>query len=168
MENRLRKIRLFAMDVDGTLTDGRIYIGNSGEIMKSFSPRDGLGIRLLMKHDIVPAVITGRTSRIVEHRCREVGITELYQGIHNKDKILRELMEKYRFSPEETAYIGDDMNDLSAIRVAGVTFAPADCADALLPYIDIRLTKKAGDSPVREAIDMILDGRLSEKDYEDL
>ncbi|MCH5266459.1 MAG: HAD-IIIA family hydrolase [Lachnospiraceae bacterium] len=164
----LKKIRLFAMDVDGTLTDGNIYIGNDGEAMKAFSPKDGLGLKLLMKHGIIPAIITGRTSRIVENRCQEIGITELYQGIHDKDKTLQELMKKYGLSPEETAYIGDDMNDVSAMLAAGVTFAPADCARQLLPYIDIHLTKKAGDSPVREAIDMILEGRLTMEDYQTL
>lgn len=164
----LSKIRLFAMDVDGTLTNGKIYMGASGEMMKSFDVKDGLGIKLLMHHGIIPAIITGRTSRIVENRCHEIGITEIYQGIKNKAKKLQELMVEYHLTAEEVAYIGDDLNDLSAIRIAGVTFAPADCASQLKPYIDIILTKKAGNSPVREAIDQILDGRLKLEGFLDL
>ncbi len=164
----LTKIRLFAMDVDGTLTDGNIYMGNDGELCKTFHVKDGLGIKLLRNYGIIPAIITGRTSKIVENRCRELNITEFHQGITNKAKKLRELMEKYNLTAEETAYIGDDMNDLSAIQVAGVTFAPADCAESLKPYVDILLTKKAGEAPVREAIDLILNDRYDFKGFLDL
>lgn len=168
MKQDLTKIRLFAMDVDGTLTDGKIYISDSGEAMKAFSPKDGLGIKLLMKHGIIPAIITGRTSKIVENRCKEIGIQVLYQGITDKAATLRDIMAHYELAPEQVAYIGDDMNDLSAMETAGVTFAPADCARQLVPYVDILLTKKAGESPVREAIDRILEGRLTPSDYHDL
>lgn len=159
MTKDLTKIRLFAMDVDGTLTDGKIYMGEAGEMMKAFDVKDGLGIKLLMAHGIIPAIITGRRSQIVENRCHEIGIKELYQGVKEKNVILCELMEKYQLQRTEVAYIGDDINDLSAIKEAGISFAPADCAHQILPYIDIRLTRKAGDCPVREAIDLILDGR---------
>lgn len=165
MTKDLTKIRLFAMDVDGTLTDGKIYMGETGEMMKSFDVKDGLGIKLLMTQGIIPAIITGRRSQIVENRCREIGIREIHQGVKEKDAVLWELMEKYQLQREETAYIGDDINDLGAIKEAGIAFAPADCAHQILPYIDIRLTRKAGDSPVREAIDLILDGRYQAETF---
>lgn len=164
----LSKIKLLVMDVDGTLTDGKIYIGESGEMMKAFSAKDGLGIKLLIKHNIMPAIITGRTSDIVRLRCQELGIHILYQGVTDKAAKLKELMEKYGFQKEEVAFIGDDMNDLSAINSVGISFAPADCGAQLVPFIDILLTKKAGESPVREAIDMILEGQLTLEDYEEL
>lgn len=164
----LSKIKLFAMDVDGTLTDGNIYIGEQGEVFKAFSVKDGLGIKLLKKHNIMPVIITGRTSSIVKNRCEELGIHILYQGVTNKAAKLEELMSKYHLKKEEVAYIGDDMNDLSAMLVAGVRFAPADCASQLIPYVDIPLTKKAGDAPVREAIDLILENTLSISDYDDI
>ena len=168
MKKDLTKIKLFAMDVDGTLTDGKIYISDTGEAMKAFSPKDGLGIKLLIRHGITPVIITGRTSEIVKKRCEEIGIHVLYQGITNKAAKLCELMKKLNLSPEQVAYIGDDMNDLSAMETAGVSFAPADCASQLVPFVDIILTKKAGDSPVREAIDMILSDRLSVDNYKNL
>lgn len=149
-------IRLFVMDVDGTLTDGHIYMGNDGELFKSFHVKDGLGIKLLKNYGIIPAIITGRRSQIVENRCRELGLDELHQGVKNKAAKLKEIMDKYNATREQVAYIGDDMNDLSAIRAAGITFAPADCAESLRPFVDILLTKPAGQAPVREAIDMIL------------
>lgn len=168
MKWNLSKIKMIAMDVDGTLTDGKIYISSNGEEMKAFSTKDGLGIKLLIMHDIMPVIITGRVSDIVRQRCTELGIHVLFQGVHNKEKKLRELMKVYELDTDEVAYIGDDLNDLGAMKIAGVTFAPADCAEQILPHVDIHLTKKAGDSPVREAIDMILEGRLKDEDYEGL
>ena len=159
------RIRLFAMDVDGTLTDGKIYMGDTGEMMKAFDVKDGLGIKLLMAQGIIPAIITGRRSRIVENRCREIGITEIHQGVRKKDSAFLALMDRYQLIREETAYIGDDINDLGAMREAGITFAPADCARQLLPFVDVHLSKKAGDCPVREAIDLILEGRYKAEDF---
>lgn len=164
----LTKIKLFAMDVDGTLTDGKIYMGNDGEMFKAFSVKDGLAIKLLKDYGIVPAIITGRNSKIVENRCLELGLTEFHQGVKNKAAKLAELMEKYHLSKEQVAYIGDDMNDLSAIKTAGITFAPADCAESLKPFIDIILTKPSGQAPVREAVDMILWDRYDFSEFLDL
>ncbi len=164
----LDKIKLFAMDVDGTLTDGKIYMGNDGELCKAFNVKDGLGIKLLKDYGIIPAIITGRNSKIVENRCQELGLTEFHQGVKNKAAKLQELMDKYNLEPNQVAYIGDDMNDLSAIRTAGITFAPADCAESLKPYIDIILSKPAGQAPVREAVDMILKERYDFREFLDL
>lgn len=157
MNKDLTRIRLFAMDVDGTLTNGKIYMGNKGEVMKAFEAKDGLGIKMLMKRGIIPAIITGRESDIVLNRCREIGIEEICQGVREKDTVLHALMQKYGLTKEQVAYIGDDINDISALKEAGVAFAPADCARQILPYVDIHLTRRAGDCPVREAIDMILE-----------
>ena len=164
----LKQIKLFAMDVDGTLTDGHIYMGNDGELFKAFHVHDGLGIKLLKHYGIVPAIITGRQSKIVENRCREIGLTEFHQGVKNKAAKLAELMEQYGLTAEQVAYIGDDMNDLSAVKAAGVTFAPADCAESLRPYIDIILTKPSGQAPVREAVDLILKDRYDFRELLDL
>lgn len=155
----LKNIKLFAMDVDGTLTDGHIYMGDNGELFKAFHVKDGLGIKLLMANDIIPAIITGRTSEIVANRAIELGMKEVHQGIKNKAAKLEELMAKYNLSPDEVAYIGDDMNDLSAVKTAGITFAPNDCAYHLREYIDFILSHDSGNAPVREAIDMILNAR---------
>lgn len=164
----LKPIKLFAMDVDGTLTDGHIYMGNDGEMFKSFHVHDGLGIKLLKHYGITPAIITGRQSNIVKNRCREIGLTEFHQGVKNKAAKLAELMDQYGLTAEQVAYIGDDMNDLSAVKAAGVTFAPADCAESLKPFIDIILTKPSGQAPVREAVDLILQDRYDFREFLDL
>ena len=98
MKMDLSKIKMFAMDVDGTLTDGKIYISNQGEAMKAFNSKDGLGIQLLQEQDIMPVIITGRTSDIVRNRCKEIGIHILFQGISDKAAKLRELMKVYHLS----------------------------------------------------------------------
>lgn len=164
----LDNIKLFAMDVDGTLTDGNIYMGNDGEMFKAFHVKDGLGIKLLKNYGIIPAIITGRNSKIVENRCKELSLTEVHQGVKNKAEKLQELMEKYGLTPEQVAYIGDDMNDLSAIRTAGITFAPADCAESLKPFVDIILSRPSGQAPLREAVDMILKERYDFREFLDL
>ena len=99
MKKDFSNIKLFAMDVDGTLTDGKIYIGNDGEVMKAFNAKDGLGIKLLIKKGIVPIIITGRRSKIVTRRCEEIGITVLYQGVRDKADILKNVMAKYDCTP---------------------------------------------------------------------
>ena len=168
MPKDLSSIRLFAMDVDGTLTDGKIYMGNDGEQCKAFSVKDGLGIKLLMLNHIIQVIITGRKSTIVENRCGEIGITEIYQGIKNKAAVLQQLADKYSLSKDEIAYIGDDLNDVNAMKEAGIVFAPADCSKYILPIVDVHLTKKAGDCPVREAVDLIMESLgLNFLDYQD-
>jgi len=157
------------MDVDGTLTDGKIYMGNEGEVCKSFDVKDGLGLKILMSQGITPAIITGRRSQIVLNRAKEIGIGQIHQGVKNKAQKLLQLMEDMNLTPDQVAYIGDDLNDLSALKVAGITFAPADCGKQILPYVDFHLTKKAGQAPVREAIDMIIDSmNLDFSDFLDL
>ncbi len=161
-------IKLFAMDVDGTLTDGHIYMGNNGELLKAFHVHDGLGIKLLRDKNIIPAIITGRQSEIVKNRCLEMGITEYHQDVHDKKAKLYELMKKYDLSSDQVAFMGDDMNDLGAIELAGISFAPADCAMSLRPYVDIILTRSSGNAPVREAIDLILSAMYDFNGFTDL
>ena len=107
------------MDVDGTLTDGKIYMGPSGEVLKSFNIKDGCGIHdILLPNNVTPVIITGRTSKIVLNRCQELGIKEVHQGISNKVEKLKCLITDLKF----VAYIGDDINDLScmkAVKAAG-------------------------------------------------
>jgi len=152
----LKNIKLLALDVDGTLTNGCIYLSENGDEVKAFNVKDGLGIKLLHQKGIIPAIITGRTSRIVERRAKELSIKEVYQGISDKDIVLKELADKYNLSMNEIAFMGDDLNDLSAIQIAGISFAPCDCAAELKPYIDIIVEHKGGDGAVRDAIMMIL------------
>ena len=163
---RLKNIKLFATDCDGCLTDGKLYIGENGEQFKVFSVKDGQGIRLLQSHDIIPAIITTRTSPVLARRAKELDVTELYQKVRRKETVLAELAEKYNISFEEIAYLGDDLNDLRAIQMAGISFAPADCARQIRSEVDIVLRTAGGDGALREAVEMIVD--MIENGYENI
>lgn len=149
------KIKLLVMDVDGTLTDGRIYIGAEGEVMKAFDVKDGYGIVQLRKQGVLPVIITGRKSDIVKCRAEELGITELYQGVTEKLKKLKEVGEKYSCTPDEIAYIGDDMNDLECIQYCGVTACPADAIDDVKDMVGYVCENKGGRGALREFCDYI-------------
>lgn len=151
-----REIKLFAMDVDGTLTDGKIYMGSDGEAFKAFDIKDGMGIRLLAEGGVIPVIITGRKSKIVECRARELGITELYQGISDKAAVLQRALDAHGLCAGQSAYIGDDVNDLSVMELSGLSFAPADAVEEVKQYADVTLRANGGCGAVREAAEYIL------------
>ncbi|OXN01281.1 KdsC family phosphatase [Bifidobacterium vansinderenii] len=156
-------IRLLVMDVDGTLTDGRICIGADGEMMKTFNCKDGYGIKhLLPDAGITPMIITGRNSTILARRADELGITELHQGVHDKLPLLRRLMEERGLTRNEVAYIGDDLNDLEAIRFAGLSGCPADSTQGIIDVVDYVCRRDGGRGAVREFIEHMI--RLNESE----
>ncbi len=145
------------MDVDGTLTDGKIYMSNDGEAMKAFSIKDGCGIHdILIPAGIIPVIITGRTSKIVENRCGEIGIKEIHQGISNKIEKLLSITSNL----SEVAYIGDDINDLSCMKpvreAGGKIGCPADAVKKVKELADFISTKNGGDGAVREFIEWLV------------
>lgn len=152
----MSSLKLFVMDVDGTLTDGRIYIGNDGEIMKAFDVKDGYGIRSLMKCGVVPVIITGRKSAIVEARCRELGIEELYQGVADKLECMMDVAGKYGVEREQIAYIGDDMNDLACLQYAGISACPADAWKPVKESASYVCRNDGGRGAVREFADYLI------------
>lgn len=146
-------IRYLVMDVDGTLTDGKIYMGSNGEVMKAFNVKDGYGIHeIAIPAGITPVIITGRCSAITEKRCQELGITELYQGIRDKLNCLLTVTEDL----SAVAYIGDDLNDLpcaEAIKASGgLIGCPADAEKGMQLIADFISSKNGGDGAVREFI----------------
>lgn len=151
------KIRLLVMDVDGTLTDGQIYIGPDGEHMKAFHAQDGYAIaHILPELGIEPAIITGRSSRIVEKRAAELKITHLYQGVGDKLAKLKELAAQLGLEGERVAYIGDDVNDLDCIRWCGLTACPADAVPEVLEAVDYVCSREGGRGAVREFVSRFL------------
>ncbi len=150
-------IKYLIMDVDGTLTDGRIYMGNDGEIMKAFSIKDGCGIHdLLMPKGIKPIIVTGRKSNIVENRCREIGICDIYQDVRCKLNTVKEL----DYDLTEVANIGDDINDLSVMNAikecGGLVGCPSNAAKEVKEIADFISGKNGGEGAVREFIEWIL------------
>lgn len=158
-----KAVRLLILDVDGTLTDGKIYIGPDGEAMKAFDIKDGYGIaQLLPKAGILPAIITGRQSRIVAHRAAELGIRHLYQGAADKPAAFRQLLAAAGTELGEpltganAAYMGDDLIDLACMRLCAVRGCPADAVDAVKAECQFVSSKKGGEGAAREFIEWLL------------
>jgi len=151
-------IELLVFDVDGCLTDGGIMYGNSDvEEFKTFHVKDGFGIVSWMKLGKKTAIITGRSSRVVERRAKELGITYLYQDVKNKKAVLQEILEKEGLRFDQVAAIGDDLNDLSLLRAVGLSFAPADALPMVTESVNIVLKKEGGKAAVREMIDIVVE-----------
>lgn len=154
-----RKIRLLVLDVDGVLTDGRLYYGNSGEELKAFHIQDGLGIKLLQRQGIEVAIITGRTSALLERRTRELGIERVIQGREDKLTALEELRRQHPLPLEAIAYMGDDLPDLAAIRTVGLGMTVANGSTTVARHARWQSSRKGGEGAVREAAEFILDAQ---------
>lgn len=156
---RAARVRLVAFDVDGTLTDGRLYIGGDGEAMKAFSVRDGFGLRLLREAGIVVAIVTARRSTIVEARAAELRIDEVHQGVVDKAQALRALCEAHRVTLADCAFVGDDWPDLQAMSVAGFAATVHDAPRELRERAHWVSTLPAGGGAVREFAEYLLHAR---------
>jgi YrbI family 3-deoxy-D-manno-octulosonate 8-phosphate phosphatase len=152
----LRQIRLVATDVDGVLTDAGMYYAESGDEWKKFHTRDGMGIKLLQKAGIITAIITQESTKLVSRRGQKLTIPEVHQGIFDKRAKLEELVGRYGWTMEQAAYIGDDVNDLDALKAVGFSAAPADAVESVLDAVHYVCRKKGGEGAVRELADMIL------------
>lgn len=153
----MSSIKLLILDVDGTLTDGQIYIAPSGEMCKVFDVKDGYGIKHLLKEKkIRSAIITGRSSEIVAVRAKELGIDYIYQGIENKVDMVYALQKECNLKREEIAFMGDDLNDLPAMQIVGVAACPADAVQAVKEKCVYICGNNGGHGAVREFIDWIV------------
>jgi len=150
-------IKLFVMDVDGTLTDGKLHISDSSELYKTFDVKDGYALKnLLPEAGIVPVIITGRHSKIVELRAKDLDITEVWQNISDKAGALVLLAGKYGLSLEKIAFIGDDLNDLPAMKLCGLSGCPADAVNEVKKVADYICKKDGGYGAVREFAEWIV------------
>ena len=153
---RAKKIRLLAFDVDGVLTDGRIYISDKGEECKAYNIRDGLGMKLLQKCGIKLALISGRTSRSVEARAQDIGVALLYQGVDDKVAVLEALMQELDLRAEQCGFMGDDLVDLPAMRCAGFSLSVADAPALVRERAHYVTRSTGGHGAVREACEFIM------------
>ncbi len=162
----MNDIRFLVMDVDGTLTDGKIYIGNEGEILKAFHVKDGYGIKVVLpKYNIVPVILTARSSNIVLMRCNELGINEVYQNTNNKLEALREIIRKYSerenrpYDLKNVAYCGDDLIDYECMEniknYGGTIGCPFDAVDEIKEICNFVSGRKGGEGAVRDFISFI-------------
>ena len=155
----LQRVRLVAMDVDGVLTDAGMYYSESGDELKKFNTRDGMGIKMLQAAGFVTAFITREKTAIVERRGQKLAVPEVHQGVDDKLAVLTTLAKKYGHSLEQVGYIGDDVNDLEALRAVGFSAAPADAMPSILKAVHYICAKKGGEGAVRELADLILAAR---------
>ncbi len=154
-------IRLLVMDVDGIMTDGKITYTSDGQELKSFNIKDGLGIKRAQASGIETAIITGRTSPMVERRARELGIAHLVQGREDKLAALSDLVDQMNLSLDQVAYIGDDLPDLTAIESVRLGACPADAATEVKSKANWVSTRGGGDGCVRELCDLLVSHKSS-------
>ena len=161
---RAAAVRLLAMDIDGTLTDGSLLIGADAEVAKAFCVHDGFGLTLLAQSGIELAIITGRHSAIVERRAAELGIRRVHQAVKDKLAAVRQICRQTGISLAQTAFVGDDWPDLPALRACGLAAAPADAVEEVRAAAHWVSTAPAGNGAVRELAMFILDaqGRRAE------
>lgn len=164
-------IRFLVMDVDGTLTDGKVYMGNQGEYFKAFDIKDGFAIKcLLPPYNIVPVIITARNSKIVENRCQELDILECHQNASNKYEKLTKILSNYskkdgvEYNFSHVAYIGDDVLDLQCMtpvkETGGLVGCPSNAVKQVREIADFISEVKGGDGAVREFVEWILERRI--------
>jgi 3-deoxy-D-manno-octulosonate 8-phosphate phosphatase (KDO 8-P phosphatase) len=158
MRNKARagRVKMVLMDVDGTLTDGTLAVLPDGEEIKTYNVRDGMGVLLAQLAGLKLGIITGKISKGLEKRAERLKITEIYQGIIDKKKVLDEILEKNRLAAEDVAYIGDDLGDLEVIRSVGFSAAVADAHPIVKKSAHYVCKKKGGGGAFREFIEYII------------
>jgi 3-deoxy-D-manno-octulosonate 8-phosphate phosphatase (KDO 8-P phosphatase) len=158
---RARKVKLLLMDCDGVLTDGRLYFGQEGEIIKTFHVRDGQGIVSWHQAGFVSGIISGRNSKIVERRGNDLGIRYIRQGSNNKLLDFEEILAETDLVPQNVAYIGDDIPDIPLLRAVGFSATVKDAAAEVFANVHLILQNKGGNGAIRELTDYLLKAKSS-------
>jgi 3-deoxy-D-manno-octulosonate 8-phosphate phosphatase (KDO 8-P phosphatase) len=156
LNNLLKEIKILFLDVDGVMTDGRISLNDMGEESKSFNVKDGYGIRLLLSAGIDVAIITGRQSKCVEHRARDLGIRNIEQGVTDKKAVGIRLLEEKRLTKVQACFIGDDLPDIPLLKFVGLPVAVADAVKEVRETALYVTEKNGGKGAVREICELIL------------
>jgi 3-deoxy-D-manno-octulosonate 8-phosphate phosphatase (KDO 8-P phosphatase) len=156
---KLEKVKILLLDVDGVMTDGRIVYTDSGTEIKAFCVKDGLGIRLLINAGIKTGVVTGRSSEALHHRCKNLHIEYIFDGVLNKVEILDKIIGLTGIQASEIAYIGDDLPDISIMRGVGIPIAVADAHESVIDTACIVTSAKGGNGAIREVCEAILKAR---------
>jgi 3-deoxy-D-manno-octulosonate 8-phosphate phosphatase (KDO 8-P phosphatase) len=153
---RARLIHAAVFDVDGVMTDGRIYLGESGEEMKAFNVADGYGLRMLLEAGIEVAILSGRRARCVERRAAELGIRHVVQGAGDKLPAFLQLLDRLRLTARAAAYMGDDVPDLPVLQACGLAITVPDAPLRVRRVAQHIVTRRGGEGAVREACEFLL------------
>ena len=155
----LKKIRALILDVDGVLTDGGMYYGPGGEGLKRFNVKDGLGLRLVLEAGIAVALISGENSEILRRRAEKLKIADIFVGVEDKLQTMESFLASKKIGADEAAYVGDDVNDLSAMKAAALPIAVADAVPEVRKAAKWITSRKGGEAAVREVCDALLAAR---------
>ena len=158
-EEKLKKIRMLLLDVDGVMTDGSIIMDSEGRELKNFNVRDGHGLVMIQRHGIAVGILTGRKSDVVEHRARDLKITEVCQGALNKKEVFQQILLKHNLSPEAIAYMGDDIVDIPVLKMVGFSVAVADALELVKKTVHYVTVHRGGKGAVREVCEMLLEAQ---------
>ena len=156
VSEKASRIRLVLLDVDGVLTDGRIILNDRGEQTKSFDVKDGMGLKMLKSCGVAVAIATGRKSRVLEQRAKELGIEDVYQGVTDKKRLCKQLKTAKGLKTEAVCSVGDDLPDLGMFAESGLRIAVADAVREVCESADFITTHKGGFGAVREACELVL------------
>jgi 3-deoxy-D-manno-octulosonate 8-phosphate phosphatase (KDO 8-P phosphatase) len=151
------RIRLLIFDVDGVLTDGSLFLGDDGQEYKAFNSRDGHGIKMLQKYGVTVGIITGRSSQVVEHRMKNLGVTHVYQGKLEKLPAFEELIASLGVSAEQTAYVGDDVVDLPVMSRVGLAIAVQDAHPLVVHHSHWQTPHGGGRGAARDVCELIME-----------
>ena len=158
IKEKTAMIRLLCSDVDGVMTDNKLHISANGELFKTFNARDGWALKeILPKNGIEPAVITGRKSQIVPLRCKELGVSLVFCGRDDKNAVVSHLAEEKGYSLNEIAFIGDDYNDLPAIKLVGISGCPSDAIEPVKAAVTYVCKAKGGEGALREFAEWLVE-----------
>jgi len=152
----MRDITLLILDVDGVLTDGGIIMDEKGKELKCFSVRDGTAAVLWNRAGFKMALISGRMSKVVEHRAKQMRVCSVHQNAPRKLKIYKEIKKKYNLKDREIAYVGDDLHDIPIMKRVGLSIAVADASRDVLPFVQMITSSPGGRGAVREVIELML------------
>ena len=155
-KNKCKKIKIILTDVDGVLTDGGMYYTPTGDTIKKFHARDGMGVNLLKKSEIPTIIVTKEKTKMVKNWAKKMNISYVYDGIQEKEKILPEICKKYSVTSSQIAYVGDDVNDIGLLKKVGFSATPNDGIMDAQNIVDYVCKKKGGDGVLREVADIIL------------
>jgi len=154
--NKLKDVKVLILDIDGVLTDGRIIYNDDGMETKAFNVKDGLGLRLLMEAGIDICIVTGRRSKALRHRCKDLGIDHIFEGISDKTAVLDLILDRTGAAAKQAAFIGDDLPDLALMKRIGLSIAVADAHEFVRENADLTTSASGGQGAVREAGEKIL------------
>ena len=163
IKEKIKLVKLIATDVDGTLTDGGMYYSVQGDVMKKFHARDGMGVNLLKRRKIPTILITKEKNPINKKWAKNMNIEKTFDGIQQKEKLIKKICNEFKVRPEEICYIGDDVNDIELLKIVGLSACPADANYLVKKESDIILTNQGGKGALREIGNMVITVKFSKE-----